>query len=116
MTDCTVYYNPACSKCRALLALLQERGIAARLIDYRQTPPSAQELTELTALLGDTAAQLLRRDEPEYAELGWGEREPTAADVVTALLRFPQLMQRPVVVHGTRALIARPPERALDLF
>lgn len=116
MTDCTVYYNPACSKCRALLALLQERGIAARLVDYRQTPPSAQELTELVDRLGDAAPQLLRRDEPQFAELDWGEREPAAADVVAALLRFPQLMQRPVVVHGPRALIARPPERALDLF
>lgn len=76
MTDCTVYHNPACSKCRTLLALLQERGIAARLVDYRQTPPSAQELTELVGLLGDAAPQLLRRDEPEFAELGWANANP----------------------------------------
>lgn len=116
MTDCTVYYNPACSKCRALLALLQERGITARLVDYLQTPPPAAQFAELVDLLGDAAAQLLRRDSAEYVELGWGEREPAAADIVAALQRFPQLLQRPVVVRGDRALIARPPERALDLF
>jgi arsenate reductase len=116
MTDCTVYYNPACSKCRALLALLQERGITARLVDYLQTPPPAAEFAGLVRLLGDAAAQLLRHDAAEYAELGWGEREPATDDIVAALQRFPQLLQRPVVVRGDRALIARPPERALDLF
>ena len=116
MTDCTVYYNPACSKCRDLLVLLQERGIAARLVDYLRTPPSAQELADLVRRFGDAAPQLLRRDDPDYAGSGWGGREPAAADVADALQRFPQLLQRPVVVRGERAVIARPPELALDLF
>ena len=116
MADCTVYYNPACSKCRALLALLEERGIAARLVDYLQTPPTIAELERLVGLLGIEAANLLRRDAPEYSALPFGDREPGASEIVAALHRFPQLMQRPVVVRGDHALIARPPERALELW
>lgn len=116
MADCTVYYNPACSKCRALLVLLDERGIAPKLVDYLQTPPTVAELHKLVGLLGVEAAQLLRRDTPDYAALELGEREPDARDIVAALHRFPPLLQRPVIVRGDRALIARPPERALDLF
>lgn len=116
MADCIVYYNPACSKCRALLALLAERGVSPRLVDYLQSPPTAAELRRLVELLGADAGQLLRRDAPEYAQLDLGDREPDPHDIVAALQRFPQLLQRPVVVCGERALIARPPERALALF
>lgn len=116
MADCTVYYNPACSKCHALLALLDERGIAPRLVDYLQSPPTVAELRRLVDLLGVDAAQLLRRDAPEHAALELGEREPDAGDIVAALHRFPRLLQRPVIVRGDQALIARPPERALNLF
>ncbi len=116
MPDCTVYYNPSCSKCRALLALLDERGIAPQLIDCLQTPPTDAELRRLVDLLGVEAVQLLRRESPDYAALEFGNSQPDAGGIVAALHRFPQLLQRPVVVRGDRALVARPPERALDLF
>ena len=116
MTACTVYYNPECSKSRALLALLEERAVAARLVDYRRSPLSADDLARLVLQLGDAARDLLRRDEPAYATLGFGRREPTPADIVAALQQHPQLMQRPILVCGDRALIARPPERALALL
>lgn len=112
----TVYHNPACSKSRALLALLEERGIATRLVDYLRTPPPADELAHLAALLGDEAHGLLRRDDPLYATLGLAGHEPDTADIVSILQRHPALMQRPVLVYGERALVARPPERALALL
>ena len=116
MADCTVYYNPACSKCRALLTLLDERGIAPRLIDYLQTPPTIAELQRLVGQLDAEATHLLRRDAPDYAALPFGDRAPDADEIIAALQRFPQLMQRPVVVCGDKALIARPPERVLELW
>lgn len=115
MSDCTVYYNPHCSKCRELLELLAARGIAARLVDYRQQPPDAATLTRLLQLLGDDAPALLRRDENELAALGIAA-DASDLDIAAILARHPQLMQRPVIVCGERALIARPPQRALDIL
>lgn len=115
MSDCTVFYNPRCSKCRALLQLLAARGLQPRLVNYLEQPPDQATLRQLMQRLGNEAPALLRRDEAELAALGL-PADLTGEDLIQALLRHPQLMQRPVVVCGERALIARPPERALELF
>lgn len=115
MSDCTVFYNPRCSKCRALLDLLAARGLQPQLVDYLEQPPDATTLRQLLQRLGDEGDALLRRDEVELATLGL-PADVSGEDLIEALLRHPQLMQRPVVVCGERALIARPPERALELF
>lgn len=115
MSACTVYYNPRCSKCSATLALLAGRGITPRLVDYQQDPPDNAELTRLAELLGPQAQELLRRDEAAAAGLDLAPVLPIA-ELVDVLQAQPQWMQRPVVVLGERALIARPPERVLELF
>lgn len=115
MSDCTVFYNPRCSKCRALLDLLAARGLQPQLVDYLEQPPDAATLRQLLQRLGDEGDALLRRDEAELATLGLSA-DISGEDLIEALLRHPQLMQRPVVVCAERALIARPPERALELF
>lgn len=115
MSDCTVYYNPHCSKCRALLQLLAARGLRPRLVDYLQQPPDAATLRLIVQRLGDEGPALLRRDEAELAALNL-PADIGGEAMVQALLRHPQLLQRPVVVCAGRALIARPPERALELF
>ncbi|MBL8298785.1 MAG: arsenate reductase (glutaredoxin) [Rhodanobacteraceae bacterium] len=116
MTACTVYYHPECSKSRALLALLAEHAVSANLVDYRLNPLPKEELVQLVELLGEQARDLLRRDDPAYASLGLSGREPDAADIVNALQQYPQLMQRPILVCGAHAVIARPVERALALL
>lgn len=116
MTACTVYYDPECSKSRALLALLEERAVTARLVDYRRTPLAADELLRLVSLLGDEAPELLRRGDPLFAAADLAERAQDAEGIVSVLQQYPQLMQRPVLVCGESALIARPPERALALL
>lgn len=113
MTDYTVYYHPACSKSRAILDLLQARGQHVRLIDYQQTPPTATELADLAARFG---RELLRSGDAAYAALGLERAELNSADIVAALQQHPSLLQRPIVVCGDRAVIARPPERVLELL
>lgn len=115
MSDSTVYYNPRCSKCRALLELLAARGLQPRLVDYLEQPPDEATLRQLLRRLGDQAPALLRRDEAELSALGLSA-DVDGESMIQALLRHPQLLQRPVVVCGERALIARPPELALELF
>jgi arsenate reductase len=105
MSACTVYYNPRCSKC----------GVTPRLVDYQQSPPEAAELTQLAELLGDQAAHLLRRDEAAAAGVTL-PAELSIPELVQVVRANPHWMQRPVVVLDGRALIARPPERVLDLF
>ena len=71
MDDTRLYHNPRCSKSRGALELLRERGIEPRIVPYLETPPSVAELETLLALLGlSDPRELMRRNEPEYAELG----------------------------------------------
>jgi arsenate reductase (glutaredoxin) len=116
MSACTVYFNPHCSKSRRLLELLADRGVSASLVDYLAAPPGAAELRSLVQALGDEAAQLLRSEDAAFATLGVDAADLTPTAIVEVLLQHPQLLQRPVVVYGARVVIARPPERALELF
>jgi arsenate reductase len=116
MTAVTIYHNPRCSKSRGALELLERRGVAHRVVAYLETPPSRADLERLLRLLPDPPAALVRRD-ARFQELGLGDADcASAADVVELLLRHPELMQRPVVVRGDRAVIARSSERLLELL
>jgi arsenate reductase len=110
-----VYHNPRCSKSRQALELLRQRGHEPEIVEYLKAPPSANAVKELIELLGVAPQELLRKKEAPYAELGLG-KEPSKADVAKAIAAHPVLLERPVVVVGKRAVIARPPERALELL
>lgn len=111
-----VFYNPSCSKCRALGALLRERGVAFEIVEYLQAPPDRETLERIVALPGIEPGALVRRDQ-RFRDLGLDEsRCATAAEVVDVLLAHPELLERPLVVQGDRAIVARPPERVLELL
>ena len=112
---CTIYHNPRCSKSRATLALLQERGITPTVVEYLKEPPTAHTIKLLLKLLGVDAGALVRTGEPIYGEL-FADKAPTAAQVIAAMAAHPELMERPVVVVGTRAALGRPPENVLQLL
>jgi arsenate reductase len=113
--DVVVWYNPRCSKCRGAAELLADHGVPARQVRYLDDPPSAAEITRVLALLGATDPRaLMRTAEPRYAEL----KLAGAADseLVAAMSRYPELIQRPVVIWPDRAVVARPPELLLPLL
>ena len=116
MTDTRLYHNSRCSKSRGALELLEERGITPEVVYYLDTPPNATELRELVAMLGLPASALLRKGEPEYAELGLDQAGLDEAAVIDAMVRHPRLIERPIFVHRGRAVIGRPPERVLELL
>ena len=111
-----LYHNSRCSKSRGALELLQERGITPEVVYYLETPPDAQELRALLAMLGVPARALLRSSETAYTELGLGDAALGDDALLAAMAAHPQLIERPIFVHGDRAVIGRPPERVLELL
>lgn len=111
-----IFHNPRCSKSREALALLQARGLAPEVVDYLQHPPQPGELRSLLVQLGLPARELLRSGEEEYASLGLADSSLSEEALLQAIAAHPKLLQRPIVVHGERAVIARPPELLLQLL
>ena len=116
MADLTVYEKPTCTTCRNLAELLRERGIDYDAVDYHVFGLTEDEVRGLVAKTGAPARELFRTREPIYAELGLGDREVSDDEAIALMAEHPQLMQRPVVVRGERAVLARPIERALELL
>ena len=109
----TLYHNPRCSKSRAALALLQERGVDLDVVEYIKTPLSATAIKELLALLGVTARDLIR---PKDARDAGVNLDGSDAALVKAMADEPRLIERPIAVNGDRAAIGRPPENVLDIL
>ncbi|MEN1726822.1 MAG: arsenate reductase (glutaredoxin) [Pseudomonadota bacterium] len=111
----TLYHNSRCSKSRQTLALLEDRGLDIEVIRYLDTPPTAQELKRIIALLGISAHDLLRRGEAEYADLGLNA-DQDEVNLIDAMVAHPRLIQRPIVIANGQARIGRPPEDVLDIL
>lgn len=112
----TIYHNPRCSKSRAALSLLQGAGHAPHVVRYLETPPTEAELGELLRLLKMSPRDLVRRSEAVFNDLGLDDDSLADEQLLAAMAAHPELIERPIVVAGERAIIARPPERALDVM
>ena len=111
----TIYHNPRCSKSRKTLELLREKGIEPNIVEYLKTPPDKAALRKMTKMLGLSAEQIVRKGEDTYKQHFAGK----ALDEdrwLDALAKHPILIERPIVVKGTRAVLGRPPENVLDLL
>jgi arsenate reductase len=109
----TLYHNPRCSKSRATLALLQEKGIEPTIVEYLKTPPTVAELTAVLAKLGMTPKELVRSKEAKEAGL---DLDAADQDLIAAMVANPSVIERPVVITQTQARIGRPPESVLDIL
>jgi arsenate reductase len=112
----TIYHNPRCSKSRAALKLIEERGIEPAVVRYLDTPPDASTLDGLLTLLGLEPRALMRRKEPEYQALGLDDPALSREALIAAMVTHPRLIERPIVVKDGKAILGRPPERVLDLL
>jgi len=116
MRPITVYHNPSCSKSRGALELLRERGIDCEVIEYLHHPLDRRTLARILSLLPGPPADLVRKDK-RFKELGLREEDyQTNEQVIALLLDHPELMERPVVIRDTRAVIARPSERVGEIL
>jgi len=111
----TIYHNPRCSKSRQTLALLKERNIEPDIIEYLQTPPSRSELDGILSKLGLEPDALMRKGEDEYKEHFHG-KDLSREQAIALMVQFPKVIERPIVVHGDRAALGRPPEQVLEIL
>ena len=112
----TIYYNPRCSKSRATLELLQEKGIEPEIIEYMDTPPDIDTLKKLVEMLGITPRELMRRHEQVFKDAGLDDPTFTDDELLEAISQCPSLLERPIVVNGDKAAMGRPPETVLDIL
>ncbi|MEO7837104.1 MAG: ArsC/Spx/MgsR family protein [Acidimicrobiales bacterium] len=111
----TVFFNPDCSNCRTLEGILSERGVDADYVRYLEQAPSREDLERVMGLLGiDDPRLMMRVKEAAYAELGLADAGPD--ELLAAMAANPVLIQRPIVMRGDRAVIARPPERVWEVL
>lgn len=116
MTDLTLYHNPRCSKSRAALQLLEERGLQPTVVHYLDNPPSAAQLRDVLNKLGLPPRQLLRSGEDEYRQLNLADQALGDDALIEAMVAHPRLIERPILITADRAVIGRPPENILELL
>jgi arsenate reductase (glutaredoxin) len=110
-----IYHNPRCSKSRATLALLEERGLNIQVIEYLKNPIEASEIKELLTMLKLDASALLRTGEAAFRDSGL-RPDSAPEDLIALMAKEPIVIERPIVVVGNDARIGRPPERVLELI
>ncbi|HXQ50413.1 MAG TPA: arsenate reductase (glutaredoxin) [Stellaceae bacterium] len=114
MPDVTIYHNPRCATSRKTLELLRKRGIEPRVVEYLKTPPGEAEIKRLLKMLDLAPGALLRKKEAK--EAGLDKPALSDAQIIAGMAKHPIAIERPIVVNGDRAVLARPPEAVLSLL
>lgn len=112
----TIYHNPRCSKSRQTLEIIRNKGIEPEIVEYLETPPSANKMKQLLTMLDMEPEQIMRKGEAIYKELGLKEAGLNKAELIKTLVDNPKLIERPIVVNGDKAALGRPPENVLDIL
>jgi arsenate reductase len=111
-----VYQKPTCTTCRQVYAALKESGVDFEAVDYYVDPIPKTKLIELLQKMRMEPRDLLRTNETVYKQLGLGARELSDAEIVDLMAQHPDLIQRPIVEKGGRAILARPAERLKEIL
>jgi len=112
----TIYHNPRCSKSRQTLALLEERGLTIKVIEYLKEPPTEAELDSILTKLGTEPRDVMRKKEPPYKDNNLQDETLSRGQLIAAIAADPILLERPIVVSGAKAAIGRPPESVLEII
>ncbi|MFT6731941.1 MAG: arsenate reductase [Polaribacter sp.] len=116
MSQVKIYHNPRCSKSRQTLSIIEEQGIEPEIINYLETPPSISELTTVLSLLDLEPQALMRKRESEYKESGLDNLSLSKSEQIQLMVKFPKIIERPIVLSNGKAAIGRPPESVLEIL
>ena len=111
-----IYYNPKCGTCRKVFELMEAKGVHPEVVEVLKTPPDARELDGLLKALDMDPEAIVRKKEALYSELGLANKKLGREEWLRLLAENPILIERPIVVKGSRALLARPPEKVEALL
>lgn len=112
----TIYHNPRCSKSRQTLAIIEDKGITPEIVLYLETPPDASTIKDLLSKLGLSARDIMRKGEDLYKENNLGDESLSEDALIDAMVKFPKVIERPIVVANGKAVLGRPPENVLDIL
>jgi arsenate reductase (glutaredoxin) len=110
-----IYHNNRCSKSRCGLDILEQSGKPFKIVKYLEDTPSANELKDIIKQLGIKPIQLVRRNEAIWKEK-FKDKTLSDKEIINAMITYPKLIERPIVINGNKAVIGRPPETILDII
>ncbi len=116
MSKVEIWHNPRCSKSRAALELLKERGLEPKVVLYLEETPPAERIEAVLGLLGLEPRELMRKAEEPFKKLKLDDPKRSRRELIDALAAHPILIERPIVIAGRRAVVGRPPERVLEIL
>lgn len=116
MENVIIYHNPRCSKSREALQLLQQHHIKPKIIEYLKTPLNEKDIKQLLRLLKISPRDLMRKNESIYKELHLDNNKLSDQELIKAIIDNPILIERPIIIHKQKAVIARPPEKLLEII
>jgi arsenate reductase len=116
MSKITVYEKPTCTTCRKVAKLLIENGVDFEKVNYYIEPFSKSQLQSLLKKMKMKPSELLRKNESVYKDLKIKEKKLSEDQILDLMIKHPDLVQRPIVEKGNKAILARPPENIRELF
>ncbi len=116
MNKITVYVKPTCTTCRQVHAALKESGVDFEAVNYYVEAIPKNKLKELIKKMGITTSELIRTKEPIYQELNLRQKKLTDDQIIDLMVKHPDLIQRPIVEKGSKAILARPAERLKEIL
>lgn len=115
MEEVSIFFNSECQKCNSVMEILKQKQIQAKVINYLDGNITEEALRNVLDKLKIPAEKLVRKTESVYKE-NFDDKEMTEKDYIQAMLKYPILIQRPIIVKGNQAIIGRPPEHVLDIL
>jgi len=116
MSSFTIFHNPRCSKSRQELQILQQNNYDHEIVLYLDIELNAPLIEDILKKLDLSPRELLRKGEIDYKDNDLGDIEHSDQDIVNFMIKFPKLIERPIVIKGNRAVVGRPPERIKELL
>ena len=116
MNDLTIYHNPRCSKSRKTLQIIKDHGIEPTVVEYLKTPIKKFELENISRLLNKRPKDYVRKSESDFKENNIKDIIENDIELINRMVKFPKIIERPIVVFRDKAIIGRPPENVLELL